>query len=262
MPINYLIILALCFFQSNQGFWRTSPKCAKDNAGINDFTQDGLKELISLKGPRDQTDTCGNTALMYAAGLEDMATLMLLIQAGAHINLKNSDGNTALHVGLLLCKLQAIKALIEAKANLDIQNREGDTPLHLAIAAKNTDAFSFLISYGANLAAKDKKGRTAKALAFEIGDSKILEIIENFNRIKKLVETKVPENSGKSKLTLYDRYPKTVLFFTALTGLSVLSLYFLSNALGECMVAVVKGYAEAIGDELVKAAAGNPQQKQ
>jgi ankyrin repeat protein len=219
--INCLVILTLSFFQYNQSFWRDSqnnfPKCKKEKAGIYELTHEGLQALINQESSLNQHDECGNTPLMYATALEDIATLMLLIKARANLDIQNKDGNTALHISALLKKLEAAKVLINAKAELNAQNIEGQTPLHLAIAEKEIDLIPFLISHGAHLAIaeKDKSGKTPYDVALALNDPKISEIVENFKLMENSREGEILAELKRKNPTLFQRYPKTTLIAAA-----------------------------------------------
>lgn len=127
--------------------------------------------------------------LTLAAGLGDCQLMQALIQAGAYINIKDTQGNTPLHFilqdwrneqqdcGLLPSfecnifrkhwykinttnvtvplttqeQLDIIDLLIDQGADVNAQNTQGDTPLHIAIEQTTDQSIvQKLIDYGAN----------------------------------------------------------------------------------------------------------------
>ncbi len=79
--------------------------------------------------------------------------------------------------------LENMKMLIEAGANINIQDSEGKTPLIKAVEEKHVDFVEFLCAAGADLEIKDNSGKTAYDYATEIHDyaankPEILEIIK------------------------------------------------------------------------------------
>ena len=81
--------------------------------------------------------------------------------------------------------LENMKMLIEAGANINIQDSEGKTPLIKAVKEKHADFVKFLCAAGADLEIKDNSGKTAYDYATEIHDyvankSEILEIYDAY----------------------------------------------------------------------------------
>jgi hypothetical protein len=252
MFLKPLILLVLIFTQFNNAFWgsnKSNPlKCMKDNAGIHDFNSKELEELIVSQSSLNQQDICGNTAVMYAAALEDMVRLKLLIKTRANVNLQNSEGNTALHISIILNKQLSIKTLIEANANPNVQNNDGNTPLHLAVIIKDLRLISYLIAHGARVAIKNHAGKTPYDLALSLDDSTIAEVIESFNHM-----------GAKTTLALYN--PK-VLLFTGLAGFGIYLLIYFSwrqvQAYNQKNIQIVRADGHAIPGTGIISSRANP----
>lgn len=61
-----------------------------------------------------------------------LATVQLLVQAGADVNAVNADGNSALHPTASLGMVRVIQWLADHGAKIDVKNKGGRTPLDLA----------------------------------------------------------------------------------------------------------------------------------
>jgi len=71
----------------------------------------------------------GSTPLISAAvfGKPDIARA--LIEAGADLDIQNSEGSTALHTAAFLCRKNIVEMLLEHGADKTLQNIYGSTPL-------------------------------------------------------------------------------------------------------------------------------------
>lgn len=88
------------------------------------------------------------TPLMCA--VDHPSIMLLLIERGADLNLRDLRRNTALHLAVERENLESVRILIEAGANLDIQNVKWNTALHLAVEHNNSELVKLLIESGAN----------------------------------------------------------------------------------------------------------------
>lgn len=93
----------------------------------------------------------GDTPLHIASRLGDKETLLLLHEAGACMDVLNTDGKTAL---MLADELKpgecTIRDLLELGANPDIQDANGNTALHLAAMVGDDYTVQTLLEHGAD----------------------------------------------------------------------------------------------------------------
>lgn len=148
-----------------------------------------VKQLLAAgANPNCRGPHRGATPLHYAADgfitgdcwdpHRQVATLRVLIDAGADLRLADNNGATALHRAVRTRCSDAVTCLLDAGADPAIQNRSGSTPLHLAV--QNTgrggsgepasiqaqrDILSVLLKHGANPQSPDRRGKTALASA-------------------------------------------------------------------------------------------------
>ena len=66
-------------------------------------------------------------------GKRQVATIRLLLDAGADIHAQDKNGATALHRAVRTRCADAVKALLDAGANAKVRNKPGSTPFHLAV---------------------------------------------------------------------------------------------------------------------------------
>ena len=119
-----------------------------------------------------QTEHEKKTALMLSIDNYKKDTkeiIKILIDAGADINLQDSDANTALMLIMKKYDYDSIKYLIEAGANINLQNRKGKTALMLILEQCNQEPSQGdiikeivyeLINSGADINLRDINGNT------------------------------------------------------------------------------------------------------
>ncbi|MBK9324153.1 MAG: ankyrin repeat domain-containing protein [Bdellovibrionaceae bacterium] len=140
---------------------------------------DTVKRLLKQKPNLEMTNDVGDTVLAMALGNEQDDMALILIKAGAEINVKsgeeqnplvflaasvnstkaleylvknapqqinqkNTKGDTSLHEAARYGTTRTLLTLIKAGAKKDVKNLEGKTPLDVAIDYKNKDAMKLL----------------------------------------------------------------------------------------------------------------------
>lgn len=119
--------------------------------------------LIEAGAEVDSKDTYGVTAMMFAAICGSDKVIERLIDEGADVNAKDLDGRTVLIEALTTendIPISAIRSIVEAGADPNIRIDGGVTPLMLA-ATGDPDALRMLIDAGAEVNARDRRGTTA-----------------------------------------------------------------------------------------------------
>ena len=67
-----------------------------------------------------------------AARRKDTTLIKTLIEAGANVDIQNTEGQTVLHLSCIQGDENSIRVLFMAKANAAIADNEDRTPIHLA----------------------------------------------------------------------------------------------------------------------------------
>ncbi len=124
----------------------------------------------------------GSTPLYRAVRAIDLASVKLLVDAGANPSLGLTDGSTPLMAAAGLGAprggdeevteagdrndpVDVIKVLVEKGANVNAANDAGMTPMHYAVQRGADRIIEFLASKGARFDIKNKQGRTPAELA-------------------------------------------------------------------------------------------------
>ena len=126
----------------------------------------------------------GETALMWAAGLDHQASVSMLVKNKADLNIQSKQtsfprkiggqtvlprgGFTALMYAARQNAMGAARALVEAGADMNLADPEGTTALLLAMANGHYDMALMLIEAGADPNAADETGRAALYAAAEM----------------------------------------------------------------------------------------------
>ena len=92
---------------------------------------DVLKKYVAEGVPVDITDSCGYTALHWAAAHGRAEVINFLLFNRADINMRAKDGMTPLHLAAKHHKLNTAHLLVEAKADINIANEAGERPIDL-----------------------------------------------------------------------------------------------------------------------------------
>lgn len=119
-----------------------------------------IEQLLREGADPNWADETG-PPLVLAAGLDAVDTVLLLLNAGAHVDASDADGDTALHRAAAVNGLDAMRVLLGAGADIDVRDDEGKTPAIVAAIMGYVDACRLLQRGGADLKATDLQGRTA-----------------------------------------------------------------------------------------------------
>jgi len=110
-----------------------------------------VMHLINSGADPNYADTQGNTALMYAAVLNETDIIHALMDANADPDAKNKIGNTALMFAASRDEVHTIRALAERGASVNIKNRMQESALELALGkGASKECLDTLLEVGAN----------------------------------------------------------------------------------------------------------------
>ena len=140
-----------------------------------------LKFLIKNKVPIDVKDISSSTAMQEAVYNGNTEAAILLLQAGADPNSRNSSGNTALHLVMPeASRSKLFNELITAGANPNLKDNYGETPLHIAARIGMDDGIlEQLLKAGADINERNKKGQTPLILAIERNQTQQVDFLIN-----------------------------------------------------------------------------------
>ncbi|HYP09421.1 MAG TPA: ankyrin repeat domain-containing protein, partial [Bryobacteraceae bacterium] len=159
--------------------WCMGPICPAQTLVSDRFYQairnDNSGDLKALIRSQDVNakDSRGATPLMYAAAFGNAPQMMLLLEAGAHVNSQNKFQATA----LIWADGDAVKSrlLIEHGADVNVRTQQGRTPLMAAAKRNgNADLVRLLLEKGADV---KSPGDTTLIPAAQSGDVEIIRLL-------------------------------------------------------------------------------------
>jgi ankyrin repeat protein len=168
-------------------------------AGLGDIFSMGL--LLDAGAEIDLPNGNGITPLMVAADAGQCEAMQLLLKRGAQVNLQaaGGDNNSALHYAARSGHIQAIKILIGARNTIDLPNIHGLTPLMLSSARGHLGAVQELVRQGANINmhAAGSHSITSLFLAAELGRHNVVEFL-----LKSGAEVDLANDQGTTPLMI------------------------------------------------------------
>ena len=120
----------------------------------------------------------GTTALHWAARADDLATVELLVRAGANVKIANRYGITALNLACTNGNGAMVEMLLKAGADPNTAKPDGETALMTAARTGKVDAVKSLLAHGANVNAKEStNGQTALMWAAAEGNADVIRVL-------------------------------------------------------------------------------------
>uniref|UniRef100_A0A0G4I2Y4 Palmitoyltransferase DHHC domain-containing protein n=1 Tax=Chromera velia CCMP2878 TaxID=1169474 RepID=A0A0G4I2Y4_9ALVE len=158
---------------------------------------DKVREAVS-RNPRLALlrDGDSHTLLHWAALLNLVAEVPILLEAGADANARSRNGQTPFMWAAVKGHCLLLREFNErARINLNVADSLGATPLILSVQHGHKHAFLLLLRLGANIESADVNGCTAAHWAAFKGDIEFLELLRYFR-----ADLTVPDKSGKTPL--------------------------------------------------------------
>jgi ankyrin repeat protein len=132
--------------------------------------------LAAVGATLEATDEAGETALVWAAGLEHPVQLVrAAIRGGADLNAASRTGETALMTAVRHRRRNVVRMLRLAGADLQAVDRDGWSALMFAVRAGDRKVVSSLLRAGANPNAQSTLGWTPLMLAVWEADFRIIQ---------------------------------------------------------------------------------------
>ena len=91
------------------------------------------------------------TALHWAAHVNDVSMIQLLLEKGANINKTDKGKNTPLMIAIQGSKMDAVQALINREAKINLKNSENQTALDIAKQIRRNKRPSYILINGYHL---------------------------------------------------------------------------------------------------------------
>lgn len=121
---------------------------------------------------KNQKDSFGRTALMYATLEGDDNKVKVLIDSGVDVNALDNNGFSALHFAAQEYRVNPLNLLVEAGAKIDVPDKFGNTPLFTATfnSRGQGEIIKLLLERGADRNFKNTSGVSPLDLAEKIAN--------------------------------------------------------------------------------------------
>ncbi|KAL4232108.1 hypothetical protein ACF0H5_009684 [Mactra antiquata] len=160
--------------------------------------RDGVRALISAgadinypwSNPAVPSVKDSTTPLLAAVSLNHVEIAMILIKAGANINLTDRNGCTPLYKAAYHGRPLLVNILIQEKAELDKPDKEGQTPLYIcvqnAIIHSSYATVEMLLAAHANVEKSDRNGKAPIHVAAHWKIKDMLRILASSTCVNKI----------------------------------------------------------------------------
>lgn len=131
-------------------------------------------------------------ALLFAAQMDDVNKIQLLLDHGMHVDSRDILGNSALHFAT---SKQVVRVLVERGLNIESTNGSNQTPLHFACMHRESLIVDELLRLGANASASSSNRMTPLHYAAEAGNPEAVTAM-----LKKGVDINTCDIEGRTPL--------------------------------------------------------------
>jgi ankyrin repeat protein len=137
----------------------------KGDAALHGAAEDSkmISLLLQHGAPIDARDSEGQTVLLRAVRLENLAIARLLLEKGANAGAADPTGDSALH--LAAGHSEMAKLLLANGAPVDAKGSEEQTVLFRAVRLRSLETAELLLKNGANIGATDQAGDSTLHIA-------------------------------------------------------------------------------------------------
>jgi ankyrin repeat protein len=126
----------------------------------------------------NMADIDGMTSLLWAVGIGHPELVLILIEAGADVNLRYEEvGDTPLHEAAVQGNTEVARLLIEAGAGINVRNDYDLTPLQLSVYHGHVDLTSLLVEAGADVTLQASQNLTLLHWAAYYGHTDVASIL-------------------------------------------------------------------------------------
>ena len=146
-----------------------------------------------------------HTPLLGAAKMDDPALGLMLIDAGARVDIPEHANHRTPLIEASIRGSQLVEALLHAGADPNVSDKSGACPLHYAASEDSVKVIPLLLKYGAKLNAKDINGRTPLDLAVENGNAVSVKVLTEAGAIR--ATTNIPQSAAEGTVAI--TYPQS-----------------------------------------------------
>ncbi|XP_036355459.1 E3 ubiquitin-protein ligase MIB2-like isoform X2 [Octopus sinensis] len=145
-----------------------------------------------IKSHRDEVDKkcSGKTALQVASFKGHKDIVLMLLEAGANIELQDDDGDTALHFSAFGEQTEIMELLLSKGAKIDALNKKKQSALHIAVNKESIKCVRMLVKHSAPINIQDSLGDTALHDAIRKENEEIIDMLINDSRIDFTIRNK------------------------------------------------------------------------
>lgn len=139
-----------------------------------------LDEIFTMPGDDDDEQ---ESALHVAAQGDAVHAVSLLLDAGAFVDVRNSDGRTPLMTAAILGNVDAVITLLSYRASMYAIDNDGRCALWHAASGGRVHVVCALIAAGAPLEHEDRRGTRALHTAAANGHVKLVDLLVGYGAV-------------------------------------------------------------------------------